>query len=268
MPTRITAPEEGWNQNKQRSLAVFFDQHRDTAFTAPDGKKPFENGRPWWGYVERPADGAAMPMPVGPLSPMEWDAPWFPDEKYITASIGRVSSNGSWIRMGSGLYEQRFRIDYNQMITDYTTALRAYYTRAVNEASERNLKIPEYGGTISFQLSAIIGRPPRSPKVPEAALAGNKWLLGQLAPTFDARTQQWSVEEDEQLARLLESGNAELFTVEQAKASAERKPDEIEAIRAELDALKTMLAAAATDMADAKARMAHARAAKTSPAPV
>jgi hypothetical protein len=228
MPTRTALETEGWSQNKQRSTAIFYDQHKDSVFRFPSGhqragEQPFLSGRPWWGYVERPAEGTAMPMPTGPLTPMGWEAPWYPPEKYIIASIGRIKPDGMMASAGGGgLFEQRFRIDYVQMIGEYTQAMHNYYEKAVREASALSQPGPDYGGSISYQLRVRIGTPPKSPKIPEAALAGNKWLLGQLAPVFNSRTQRWEVEEDEQLARLLASGDITIATAEQAERKADR----------------------------------------------
>lgn len=242
MPTRTSLETEGWSQNKQRSTAIFYDQHKDVNFTYPvghprAGEQPFLNGRPWWCYVERSAEGTAMPMPTGPLTPMGWEAPWYPPEKYIVSSIGRIKPNGQMVAIGGGgIFEQRFRIDYVQMMGEYTEAMRDYYDKAVRTAAELGQPGPDYGGVVAYQLRVRIGNPPKSPKVPEAALAGNKWLLGQLLPVFNARTQRWDVEEDEQLARLLASGDNTLPTAGQAEAKADRM-EEMEKQMAELKAL-------------------------------
>lgn len=244
MPTRTALEAEGWSQNKQRATAIFYDQHKDSTYRLPAGhpdagKQPFLNGRPWWGYVERPAEGTAMPMPTGPLVPMGWTAPWYPPEKYIVGSIGRIRPDGSMAVVGiGGVFEARFRIDYVAMMGEYTQALRDYYDKAVRTAAEIGLSGPDYGAPISYQLRVRIGDPPKSPKVPEAALAGNKWLLGQLPPVFNQRTQQWEVEEDEQLARLLSSGDPTVATAEQAERRVDRVA-EMEKQIAELRALLT-----------------------------
>jgi hypothetical protein len=238
MATRITTPEEGWNQNKQRSPAIFYDQHRDTQYVAPDGSKPFLNGRPWWCYVERAADGAAMPQPVGSLTPLGWDAPWLPDDKYITRSIGKVTADGRWMGGFGGLQEQRFRIDYQNMMSDFSQGMKAYYRKAIIEASGQKMKVPQYGEAIEFALRQIIGDPPKSPKIPEAALAGNKWLLGQQQPMFDERTQKWVVEEDEQLSRLLSFGEIEL---ESPMDTSRRQATDVEAIRREFEEFKRQM---------------------------
>ena len=245
MPTRTALEAEGWSQNKQRSTAIFYDQHKDSAYRYPvghprAGEQPFLNGRPWWGYVERPAEGTAMPMPTGPLTPMGWEAPWYPPEKYIVSSIGRIKPDGSiGSAGGGGLFEARFRIDYVQMMGEYTQAMRDYYDKAVRVAAEMGQAGPDYGGAITYQLRVRIGDPPKSPKVPEAALAGNKWLLGQQVPVFNSRTQRWEVEEDEQLARLISSGDITLATAPQAEKQADRVAD----MERELAEIRKLLAA-------------------------
>lgn len=178
MPFRYNAPPEGWNQNKQRSLAVFYDQHRSTA----DG---FPDGRPWWAYTERPAEGGAAAMPVGDLIPYGWDAPWTPESKYMQLSIHALSGN-------------RFRIAYERMIIDYRQALDEYYIRAATEAVAVNLPIPEHGEPVQWKLAAIVGAPPKSSRIPEAALAGDRWLLG------------FTKQPNEQLARLIATGDSRI----------------------------------------------------------
>lgn len=197
---RILMPNEGWSQARQRSLAIFYDQHKD-------GDR-FPNGRPWWCYVERPADGAAMPMPVGELQPHGWDAPWYPESKYVAMAVGRLSDN-------------HFRLDYQRMITDYTAELRAYYAKAVREAAAQNFKAPVYGGAVEYRLRMIVGEAPKSPKVPEAALAGDRWLLG------------FTKEPNESLQRLLTMNSETLESPEESVSNA----DQIEDLRRKLDAL-------------------------------
>lgn len=205
----------GFSQADHRNLAVFYDQHIH---------KKAPSGRPWWCYVEKPADGAAMPMPVGPLTPMGWEAmgiyaPWEPDQAYIIRSLGRS-------RPGATMFEFRFTIDYTQMRIDWQRVMEEYYGRAVNEAAALNLKLPNFGEPLQYQLQKIVGEPPMSPKIPDAAIAGDEWLLG-----FDAR-------ENEGLARLLKMRNERLATVEQSTAHV----DEMEAMREQMAELKRMIA--------------------------
>ena len=65
-----------------------------------------------------------------------------------------------------------------------------------------------------------------SPKIPEAAIAGDEWLLG-----FDAQ-------ENEMLARLLSMRNEGLATVEQSTQHV----DEMAAMREQMAELKRLIA--------------------------
>lgn len=228
MPSKIyAAPEEGWSQAKQRSYAVFYDQHKCAQFP---------QGRPWWAVVERPAEGAAMPMPVGELQPKDWNAPWLPDAKYINASIGKATP-------GATIQEHRFRIDYAAMITDRKAAMREYYDRAVLEAIGQGWQAPNYGDPIPYRLRAIVGSPPLSPKIPEAALAEDPWILG------------FSQTENETLARLLQlgTGTEDILTA----AQSEKKGDDVAELKEQLAAL---LAREAERDEKVKEKMAKARA--------
>lgn len=224
--------QPGWSQADQRSYAIWYDQHKNAQFP---------QGRPWWSVVERAAEGAKMPMPVGELQPQGWDAPWLPDAKYVTASLGKATQ-------GNSMQEHRFRIDYPAMINDRKQAMREYYNLAVVEAVGQGWEAPNYGDPITFRLRQIIGPMPLSPKIPEAAMAEDPWLLG------------FSPVENEQLARLLQMGTEDLLT----SAQSERKVDKV----ADLEATVAKLLArdAERDAAEqakaqaAKDRMAKARA--------
>ena len=215
MATKVAAPSSGFSQADFRNLAVFYDQHIHR-------KAP--QGRPWWCYVEKPAEGAAMPMPVGPLTPMGWEAmgirsPWEPDQKYIVKSLGRS-------RQGATMFEFKFVIDYTTMQMDFQRQMEDYYARAVNEAAALNRRLPEFGEPLEYQLRKIVGEAPMSPKIPEAAIAGDEWLLG-----FDAQ-------ENEMLARLLEQRSERLSTVKQSTA----RVDEMEEMRQQLANLTQLIA--------------------------
>lgn len=219
MANKYVAPSEGWSQAKQRSVAIWYDQH-----THPT-KAP--QGRPFWSIVENAASGGVMPMPVGELTPMDWEqsgifAPWMPDMKYITARIGQS-------KPGLSIFEHRFKIDYQQMLTDFTAATRAYYERAVREARSQNLKVPRNLSEIPFELEIIVGTPPKSPKIPEAAMSGDAWLLG-----FDQ-------EENEQLARYLKFGTAQVMTFEQAETSVSRDDERAADLQRQVDELKLLV---------------------------
>jgi hypothetical protein len=222
MAQKITQPVEGWSQAKQRDLALFFDQHRSSDF--PDG-------RSWWCYIEK-----STGQPVGELQPHGWAAPWVPEAKYLAMAAGTLRNN-------------RFRIDYQRQISDYTLAMQEYYKRAVQEAAAFNLPIPNYGEACSYKLRMIIGEPPKSPKIPEAALAGDPWILG------------FSKEVNEELRRLLYTGDNRLPTPEEfneamktpLQPATAASPDSISALAAALTGAIQTIAAAQTPVAAAPA---------------
>lgn len=176
---RFAAPAEGWNQNRQRGLGLFYDQHLEP--------ERFPIGRPWWCYTERPADGASVPMPVGELMPYNWIAPWIPESKYMLMSMGSLSTN-------------RFTIQYDRMISDLKTAWDEYYQRAAAEAAALQLPIPDHGDAITFKLKAIVGAPPRTYRLAEAAQAGDRWLLG-FTPVVNEYLQRLIISGDGRIGR-------------------------------------------------------------------
>jgi hypothetical protein len=221
MPALRTAREPnaavGWSQDMQRSAALYYDQHRSPKF--PDG-------RPWWSYsVERPAlqEGIKTDMramPVGELNADGWEAPWYPEQKYFRYSQGV-------------LQDFRVRIDYVAMKNDYTAATRTYYERAVKEAATLSMPLPTYNSVIPWELQQVVGPAPKSPKIPEAAMAGDLWLL------FGEG------DENEELARLLTMGTEWVPTPEQSLAKAD-----------ELALVKAQLAEQARQFAELKAMLA------------
>lgn len=216
-----------------RSHAIWFDQHRDSNFVNTSGEKPFEFGRPYWSVIEK-----ASGMPSGPVYPMGWDAPWHAPQQYIVTSIGKIQRTEALATFApKGVNTDRFRIDYGQMIQDDTGAMQAHYKLAVTVANQKNLPMPKWGEAMDSRLLVIVGVPPRSPKIAEAALGGNKWLLGQLMPTRDPQTGQMVVEEDEQLSRLIKMGREELWTPEQAERDAARRAEAEAAVSGDQKAL-------------------------------
>lgn len=240
MASKNFPQKAGWSQADQRSPAIWYDQHKCPRF--PDG-------RPWWSWVERPAEGAGMPMPVGELQPghpdradLAWTAPWVPEQEYIIRRIGVATP-------GATMQEHRFKIDYVAMIADRKNALKEYYNRAVIESLGQGWDAPDFGGAISFKLRQIIGRPPQSPKIPEAALAEDPWLLG------------FSKVENVTLARLIEQGSEDILTAEQSEKRTDKMAD-IEAKLAEQSALIEKLLASQDKKAADTDRMARVRAAR------
>ena len=221
---RIQYQQEGKNQNTTRSPLVVFDQHRD---------KRFPNGRPWIGTTEIPADAGGARGIIGELlpisAPMEvdgvvlpgWDAPWVPEAKYVTMAIGTMTAGN------------RIRFDYERMAADRRAANVTYYTLAAKTAAERNLPVPQLSGPVSFQLRAIVGNPPKSPKLPEAAAAGDPWLLG------------FTEKVNEQLYEILldEQGRSAEFLAREDEAPAAKPSSFLEQVMNLTDAEKQNLAA-------------------------
>lgn len=233
------------DQAKHREFAVWFDQHKDTTFKNAAGDRIFEYGRPYWSTTEK-----STKMPVGPVYRMNWVAPWEPPQAYIVASLGRIPKmEGGAGLMPKGTLTDRFRIDYAQMVTDDREAMRVYHQAAVRKAADLNLPIPRLGAVPDSRLIAIIGPPPRDPRIAQAAMAGNKWLLGQLAPTWNADANRMEVEEDEGLAKLLQLLNPAQETYEDMERAAEAAeksagpvPDGVQELMAEFRAMQARIA--------------------------
>lgn len=220
MPTPVVRQQTGWSQDKQRGYFVFYDQHKDDRYTAPDGTKLFLNGRPWGAVVERAANGAAMPMPVGAITPLGWTAPWYPDQKYIVRSLGKIAAQGGALSQTE--QSNRFRIDYAAMRNDFADAHAMYYDQAVQEHIRMlpGQPVPGPGEQMPYQIVAIIGIPPKSPKIPEAAMAGHRWLLGM------------DQTPDESLAHLLRRSRVDILTNQQVRAVQGEQADELAKVRA------------------------------------
>lgn len=186
MPTKpTTGVKSVTSQADNRWVETVYDQHKSARFP---------RGRPWWGHLEYPADRKKDPafccelMPGDHNDPFNssWSAPWLPDQ---------VLSHPN----GSG--RQYFRLDvkrlsvtwlYQPIIEDDKSAVRRYYQAAAKIAHEKGWKAPGLNEPVGFQIESILLAPPRSPKIAEAALAGDPWILGA--------TQQENVE----LRRLLD----------------------------------------------------------------
>lgn len=217
MATKLQRQHPDSRQAQARQLAIWFDQHRDSAYRAPNGDRLFEFGRPWWSVIEK-----ASGMPTGPVYPMGWEAPWLPPAQYVNDSIGRIAKQElSGTLQPRSVNSDRFRIAYERMVTDDRAAAQDHYQFAVTVARNNNLPIPKWGELMDPRVLVIAGVQPRSPKIAEAAMAGNKWLLGQLMPTLNTLNGKMEVEEDEQLARILKMHSGEFETPEQAERKHE-----------------------------------------------
>lgn len=220
----------GWSQDKQRTQRIFFDQHKCARFP---------EGRPWWtNSAERSAiqEGAltqsAMPMPVGDLNPMGWSAPFMPPQKYFEYAMGLAD-------------QVKIRINYVQMQRDDLAATNQWAERAIKEAASLRLvplptKREILAGKISWELEQVVGQAPRSPKIAEACIAGDEWILGLKEARRNSRTGEWVVEENEILARLLQSRNEWMPTPEETA----REIGDVEQMKAELAQMRQDLEAA------------------------
>lgn len=156
------------SQRDNRWLETVYDQHKSPRFP---------RGRPWWGYLEIPADPKQTPAFCNELSPGDhndpgnsiWSAPWVPDQVtqwggrgYFRLDVKRLSI--TWL--------------YSAIIEDYRQANINYYEAAAVIAHQKGWPAPGLNEPVSFQIHSILRAPPLSHKIPEAALAGDPWILG------------------------------------------------------------------------------------------
>ena len=233
----------GMDQTKTRDHAVWFDQHRNSSYTNAKGEHPFEDGRAWWSVVELRSG-----MPSGPVHPLEWSAPIDIPQQYVIDGIGRsakTASSGSAL-LAVSTKTDRIRIKYEDMLRDDKEQALNHWRLCVANATRHNLPIPQLGERIDYRLIELAGPEPRSPKIAEALMAGNPWILGQQMPTFDPKTQTWSVEEDEQLAKLIRRSERNALlpqdVVPTKPTNAEPVPDTVQELLAEFKAMKARLA--------------------------
>ncbi len=230
----------GMDQARHRGHAVWFDQHRSATYRDPKGGTPFENGRPYYSIIE-----IVSKMPVGTVMPLEWEAPIYAPQKYLLRSIGRVTNLPKVASEGlqhlrAGTTTDRFRIDYDAMQREDREACIAHWRLAVAESSSRDWDVPLFGAPMDRRLLAIVGPAPRSPKIAEAFKAGNPWALGMKVPTFNQRTGQMEIEEDEELARILLLNRDDVLTPEQAEQEAEGQRRERLEVHADTDLMKQL----------------------------
>lgn len=194
------------SQKDSRYLDTFYDQHRFSP--------KFPEGRPWHGYREFAANKPDRDGFVGgDLFPgrhaedMEdrkaawetaWQAPWTPEYKYFEFNYAR----------------NKITIRYDRVFGDDKTAQDNYYKAAAKLSGANGWGAVQYGITPNYQITAVIGDPPRSPKIAQAAQAGDPWLLG------------FSEEVNEELAQLIGLTQEGLTLVAQP-TQAPFKPEQI-----------------------------------------
>ena len=218
-PSNPPIKQDGYGQHVHRRFAMFYDQHKHPGL--------FPSGRPWWSYVEKQAgDRPISPKPVGELMPFGWSAPWTPPPSYINDSIGKAVLFGT----SDDLHEARFRINYPRMIQEDSGEMQRYYDRVFEAMRDEKLKVIGYGEEVPYHVKRMIGYPPRSPKIAEAALGGNEWLLG------------FTPQEDRELARLLSSGHTHIPTISQAEEEQTENTTRLAQMERDMEELKKLLA--------------------------
>lgn len=233
------------NVNSQRShryADTFFDQHKD---------EKFPNGRPWNGNREMAANRGDKDGFVGPLSPGDhtdetfasvWHAPWMPEQRFFRFNYVR----------------SKITIDYPAMLAHDQEYSDKYYAAAAVISYEKGWEPTQDGALPQFTIRKVIGDPPRSPKIAQAAMAGDRWLLG------------FSTEPNTMLQTLLHLSTGNLKEAYQAPLT----PDEV--LNASATNIKQMIAEAVAQALAARdveeqakkakvaARMEKARAARKS----
>lgn len=249
MPTKPTNPivSNVASQRSRRYDDTVYDQHKS---------KLFPNGRPWWGTREFAAnqgqrDGFCSVLQPGDNHedaewPRVWQAPWMPDE---------VSSVHGGSTFEVDLFRMRLTIRYDRIINEDTRASDIYYDAAAKIAFEKSWAEIQYGSLPPHAVRAIIGNPPRSPRIAQAAQAGDPWLLGL------------SNEVNEELATLLGLSRKGLPAAYLKPVQPIVKPEEVAGMSG--DALKTLIDAAvqAALEKDRASRAPKAAAPKKAPKP-
>lgn len=162
MATKPIAYEKSVNdQASHRYMDTFRDQHKSRRF--PDG-------RPWWGWREYASmkgqpDGfvSADLFPGSHEDPAQrWTAPWLPEADFFDFNYRKSA----------------VIINYRKMLTHDTHYWHEYYRAANRMAFEKGWEEVHEGRLPRASIRHVIGEPPRSPKIAQAALAGDRWLLG------------------------------------------------------------------------------------------
>lgn len=198
MPTKptVTVSTTG-SQRANRYTDTFYDQHRSPRFPL---------GRPWCGERELAAnkgdaDGFCSLLSPGdhldPTFASVWEAPWYPEQRPEFWKFN---------------YQRRtISIDYGAMIAHDQHYLNLYHDAAALISMEKGLPVVEDGKVPPYMITKILGLPPRSPKIAQAAQAGDLWLLG------------FTLEPNRELERLIAqlTGNYKPILEPQAVVNAE-----------------------------------------------
>lgn len=174
------------SQAGQRYFATVYDQHKSARFP---------NGRPWWGSRELAAnkgqlDGFCTTLSCGEFVFSLTDDRGFPvqSEEDRLASLASAWS-APWLPPQNGgkrsYYEINYRLmrvqlRYDILLRDLTDARLRYYEAANKIALEKGWPEVEIGSVPRFAIRVSIGdlKPEEDPRLPQAAQAGDPWLLG------------------------------------------------------------------------------------------
>jgi hypothetical protein len=133
------------SQADARMLGVFTDQH----------------GRKWEAVIEKNTG-----HPCSHVRP-RFTAPYLPDQQYLTFDAHERST---------------LVIDYDRAIADRRDARKTYdemlYQFALGTYGDQAAKYLPPEGKPTEAMRRYVGATPPAPEIPEAAKAGNKWVLG------------------------------------------------------------------------------------------
>jgi len=212
--------------------------------------------------MEYPSDRQLEPSFIGNIMPGDsddpmnssWDAPWMPDVVKTWNNVGTYRLD---------LKKQRITWLYAAIANADRLAMEEYYHKAATIAYEKGWPAPKLGEPVPYQIRQILFSPPRSPRIAEAAMAGDQWILGfspQVNEDLQAllagvRTENLTTIPEplpDSLQRPANAPNLQILIAEGVKA----------ALQAEKDAVQAAKQEQARKIQEGKQRAAEARAAK------
>lgn len=175
MPTKaVDRLQNLKDQASTRWPETVYDQHKSARFP---------RGRPWWGWVEQASNRKDLPAFCSELIPGRsvdegedpkaawadsWHAPWYPDQV--------LSHRTNFFRLDM----KRLAITwlYPAIIAEDRAANDRYWEAAFKISYEKGWAMPDVNAPPPYQIRSLLLEPPRSPKIAEAAMAGDPWILG------------------------------------------------------------------------------------------
>lgn len=168
MPIKSPQEIKGLNDPaRTKQAAFFFDQHVHP--------RVFPKGRAWWTILEKSWNGMDTPGACAEYMAggrddngleLTWNAPWFPENKYGKLHSGTFGA-------------LRLEWEYVRMRADLNVAWEEYHRAACRVAAQSKWELPVLYEPVDWRIAAALeSEPPKSPKIPEAAMAGDPWLIG------------------------------------------------------------------------------------------